>query len=144
MFNLNKMKNRSAVLFLVLVVLLIVVILANIMLGIVSSQSRLTHHQVSRIQAYYASMGGMNYALDMLRRGIWVTPSASFPYYTKTICRSAGCDVLEGELPKSIHNVTIEVAYRGNNPSAQSNNCKNCNPPSGVNTCICIVSDYTN
>lgn len=136
------MKNKSAVLFLVLVVLLIVVILANILLGIVSSQSRLTHHQVSRIQAYYASMGGMNYAFDMLRRGDWPTPAPG-GYYTKTICRS-GCTINDGDMPKSVHNVTIEIVGRPGNSGAQSVNCKSCNPPSGVDTCICIVSDYTN
>ncbi len=53
----------------VLGTILIIVVLANVILSIILSQTRLTHHQISRIQAYYAALGGMNYALDMLRRG---------------------------------------------------------------------------
>ena len=60
-------KRKGAVLFIVLGTILIVMILANIILNIMLSQSRLTQHQVSRIQAYYASLAGMNYALEEIR-----------------------------------------------------------------------------
>ena len=68
------MKNnkKGAILFIVLAVILVVVILSGVILSIISSQSRLTHHQVSRIKAYYASRGVMNYALEMLRTNAWV------------------------------------------------------------------------
>lgn len=68
--------RKGVILFIVLSVVLVVVILSGVILTIISSQSRLTHHQVSRIKAYYASKGIMNYALEMLRIGTWV-PNAS-------------------------------------------------------------------
>lgn len=61
--------SKGVVLLIVLGTILIVVVLAAIVLRTVTSQSRLTHHQVSRIKAYYASKGIMNYAQDMLRKG---------------------------------------------------------------------------
>lgn len=61
--------EKAIVLFIVLATIFIVILLANILLGIMASQSRLTHHKVSRIQAYYAAMAGVNYALEMLRVG---------------------------------------------------------------------------
>ena len=64
--------KRGVALFIVLGTILVVVILANIVLNIILSQSRLTHHQISRIRAYYASLAGMNYALEQLRTGTWV------------------------------------------------------------------------
>ena len=45
--------------------------LAVVVLRIISSQSRLTHHQVGRIQALYAGKAGVVFAVDMLRKGTW-------------------------------------------------------------------------
>jgi Tfp pilus assembly protein PilX len=127
--------NKGIVLFIVLMTFLIVVILANIMLGIMSSQSRLTHHQVSRIQAYYADYGAMNYAFDKIRRMDWPmpTPGTSYP---RMICAAAGpgCTDIEVDLPRSVANVLITVSSRGVN---------NCNPPGDVPYCIRSVSTYT-
>ena len=58
-------------LVLVLAVLFFVIVVANIVLILFSSQARLSHHQVSRIQAYYAGMAGINYAFEQLRIGNW-------------------------------------------------------------------------
>ncbi|MFA5287045.1 MAG: hypothetical protein WC394_02090 [Candidatus Omnitrophota bacterium] len=71
------MKNnkKGVILFIVLAVVMIVVILSGVILSIISSQSRLTNHQVSRIKAYYAAKGIMNYALERLRTGDWVPTS---------------------------------------------------------------------
>lgn len=63
--------KKGVALFIVLGTILIVVILANVVLNIILSQSRLTHHQVSRIRAYYAGLAGMNFALEQLRTGTW-------------------------------------------------------------------------
>lgn len=97
----------------VLSTIFIVVILANVVLTLITSQSRLTHHQVSRIQAYYAAQAGMNYAIEMLRLGDanWI-PSPDAPPTTRvrTLCR--GCtppDVDEPDLPGSVQSVTITV-----------------------------------
>jgi len=65
------MHKKGTALFIVLAVLLIVVVLANVILSIVSSHSRSTHHQTSRIQAYYAAQAGMVYAMEKLRTGAW-------------------------------------------------------------------------
>jgi Tfp pilus assembly protein PilX len=71
----SKSARRGVALFIVLGTILIVVILANVVLNIILSQSRLTHHQISRIRAYYAGLAGMNYALEQLRTGAWVYSS---------------------------------------------------------------------
>ena len=73
---------------LVLGTLLVVVILANVILSIILSQSRLTHHQVSRIQAYYAAQAGMNLAFEQLRTGNWSTGNY-------TLCSSANCSFID-------------------------------------------------
>ncbi|MCX5705542.1 MAG: hypothetical protein NTZ92_05760 [Candidatus Omnitrophica bacterium] len=63
----------------VLATILIVVILASIIFGLVLSQSRLTHHQVSRIQAYYANQAAINFALENLRTSVWTTADCPPP-----------------------------------------------------------------
>jgi len=86
---------------------MVVSVLATVMLRIISHQSRLTHHQVSRIQAQYAAKAALVYTLDKLRRN----DDASWPatgQYTKRMCRS-GCDINEPNLPNSIQRVDITV-----------------------------------
>jgi len=80
--------NKGVILFIVLATVMIVIVLAGVILSIISSQSRLTHHQVSRIKAYYAGKGIMNYALEKLRTGDWV-PNPS-PGANKYACHR-GC-----------------------------------------------------
>jgi Tfp pilus assembly protein PilX len=77
------MKSRRGItLILILAVILVVVWLAHIALVLISSQSRLTHHQVSRIQAFYAAQAGINYALERLRVGDWSpAPASDDTYY---------------------------------------------------------------
>ncbi len=73
-----KLKERGVALFVVLATIFVVVLLANICLNIMVSQSRLTHHKVNRIQAYYAGWAVINYAQEELRRGKWTAPSVHF------------------------------------------------------------------
>ncbi len=126
--------NKTGVaLFIVLATLFIVLILGNVILNIISSQTRLTHHQVSRIQAYYAAQAGINYAFESLRSGSWPPPPAggSTGY---SLC-SSGCDVNEPDLPHSVSNVTIVVADR---------NAPGCVPPAaGIPVCIKATATYT-
>src|SRR3989338_8459923 len=61
--------KRGVVLFIVLGTLLVVVSLATVILSLILSHARLTHHQTSRIHAYYAALAGMNYAIEKLRVG---------------------------------------------------------------------------
>ena len=70
MFKLRK-GNKGLTVVLVLMTIFLVVLLANILLIVITSQSRLTHHKVSRIRAYYAAMAGINLAIDNLRRNTW-------------------------------------------------------------------------
>ncbi|PIP19345.1 MAG: hypothetical protein COT38_01730 [Candidatus Omnitrophica bacterium CG08_land_8_20_14_0_20_41_16] len=72
--------KRGFILFIVLSTVLIVAMLAGVILSMISSQSRLTNHQVSRIKAYYAGKGMMNYTLEMLRGGTWTLPSSGVYY----------------------------------------------------------------
>ncbi|MBI4707880.1 MAG: hypothetical protein HY761_08155 [Candidatus Omnitrophica bacterium] len=70
-----KIRNnrQGAALILILGVILIITLLANVILTILSSQARLTHHQINRIRAYYANFAGINLALEKLRTGQWLS-----------------------------------------------------------------------
>jgi Tfp pilus assembly protein PilX len=85
------MNTKGVAFILVLTFILAVVIMANIALVIISSQTRLTHHQISRIHAIFAAEAGINYALAQLNTGAWGTGSY-------TICKS-GCDFDDGDIP---------------------------------------------
>jgi Tfp pilus assembly protein PilX len=63
---------KGVALVLVLATILVAVILGTAIIKLMSSQARLTHHQLSRIQAYYASQAAINYAREKLRTGAWV------------------------------------------------------------------------
>lgn len=82
--------EKGVVLLIVIATIMVIVILSGAILSIISSQSRLTHHQISRIKAYYAGKGIMNYAQDMLRQGIWVADAASNRYACHRDCSGLG------------------------------------------------------
>jgi Tfp pilus assembly protein PilX len=105
-----RIDKKGVALMMVLVILLVVVILANVLLTIITSQARLTHHQVSRLRAYYVAQAGMNLALENLRTGAWTAPG------TYQLCRS-GCtppNVTDSEMP---YNVTIAIGNQIIDPS---------------------------
>ena len=83
----------------VLALILLVVTLSNVGIILIRSQSQLTQHQVSRIQAYYAAQAGLNYTREQLRTGAWGTG-------TYTFCRS-GCTINDSDLPPYTVTVTI-------------------------------------
>ena len=94
--------KKGAMLFIVLATLLVVATLANGILTFVLSHYRHTHHQVTRIQAYYAAMAGMVLAMDNLRSGSWTTG-------TYQLCKS-GCvapNVNDADIP---YNVTMAIS----------------------------------
>lgn len=67
-----RVRNTSAIaLLLVLVTIVVVVIVANAALRLMLNQYRLSHHQTSRVRAYYASLAGMNLALEKIRLNEW-------------------------------------------------------------------------
>ena len=95
--------EKGVAMLIVIGTLMVVMILANVILQIMSNQSRLTHHQLSRIQAYYAGMAGINYALEKLRQNdaAWTV---------------AGNHVITENFPSSIASVTVSVGDPVNSP----------------------------
>lgn len=89
-------RNKGVILFVVLFSLLIVVILTFAILEIIINQSRLTLNQLTRIQAYYATLAGMNLALENLRTGIWTASG------TYTLCCGIGCNVNDCSIPWTV------------------------------------------
>ena len=121
----QKQDKKGIVLLIVIGTVFIVIFLANVVLSIITSQSRLTHHQVSRIQAYYASMAGINYALEQLRIGNWIAG---------TDCPSPGCqvpfDLTNDFRPPSINSVSVIIRASG------SAGC------SGNSACVSATANY--
>ena len=105
-----RFNKKGIMLFIVLGTLLVVMTFASIILSLILSHARLTHHQTSRIQAHYAAMAGINYALEKLRLGN--DPNWQAGTYTHKLCRS-GCaeagDINDSDLPSSIQRVEITV-----------------------------------
>ena len=109
--------RKGVILFIVLGTIIVVATLSTVILRIILSQTRLTHHQVSRIQAQYAAKAGINYALEMLRTNDPDWPSTG--EYTRIMRRSGSSspDFNEPSLPASIDNVEITVYSPGTGPS---------------------------
>ena len=126
--------KRAIVLIMVLATLLVVAILATILLNIILSHSRLTHHQVSRIQAYYAAMAGMNYTLEQLRTGAWTFSPNSCP-------DPAGCNLSDPDFPPTIQSVRVVFCPQGQVCNGAT---ASCNPPvgSGINFCVNSTANY--
>jgi len=122
---------KGVALFIVLGSIVIVISLASVILTIVSSQSRFTHHQVSRIQAFYAAQAAVNYAMDKLRIG---SPSG---WSVGVNCQpsSAGCDLpTDSDFPASIiQPVKIFISPAGSS---------GCNSP-GSTACVSAMATYT-
>jgi len=125
--------KRGIALFLVLTMFLTVVILANAILTLMLSQSRLTHHQVSRIQAYYASMAGINYAYDKLRSGSWVAGTDC-----DTGCALPTDTSFPLNITATIHPVSITIKT----PQSTNSGGPCYNPPGNCN-CITVETIYT-
>jgi len=76
-----KRGRKGVILFLVMGTIMVVAVLSIVILRIIASQSRLTHHKVSRIRAYYASKAGMNLAISKLQNGAWTQEDSTIKYY---------------------------------------------------------------
>jgi len=112
--------KKGAILVIVIGLIMVVSALTTVILRIIVNQARLTHHQVSRIQAQYAAKAGVFYALDKLRRNdnavCW--PSAGpFPYTRYMKSSGSGCDIVEPNLPSSVSQVEITVSGPNTGPS---------------------------
>ena len=129
-------KNRRGILlFIVLATIIIVTTLSITILRIVLSQRRLTHHQVTRVQAQYVAKAGMVYALEMLRTGVWT--------YSPNTCPSpAGCVVTDNAFPTTIVNRQFRVIF-----CAPGSTCppalKACTPPAGSTFCVNSTAVFT-
>jgi Tfp pilus assembly protein PilX len=104
------MNKKGVALYFVLAIVLIMVILANIILNFITSQNRLTTHQVKRVQAIYAAQAGVNYAIEQLRlnNGAYAGAGASI----HRICGPAfavGCEFTEPTFPPSINFVDVNI-----------------------------------
>jgi hypothetical protein len=110
--------KKGIVLYMVLVSILAALVLASSILNIILSQSSFSHHEASRVQAYYAALAGANYALERLRSGNEPSCWSTSGTYTRKICRSGGtctdpCDPIDDTLPRIISQITIDVGGTG-------------------------------
>jgi Tfp pilus assembly protein PilX len=114
------MSRRGVALYLVLAILLVVTILTSAILTLISSQTKLSNHQIRRTQAYYAAQAGINYALEQLRLNTtgWVPPDNT-TQLVRYMCRDGNppCpinppNVSESSLPGSINYVKIFIGPR--------------------------------
>jgi len=109
----NPEANESGiVLIIVLAIILVVVILSGAMLRTIISQSRLTHHQVSRIKAYYAGKGMMNYVQDMLRKGTWTADATNKKYACHRDCSGLGVPAPNYIIPTDndiLYNILVTI-----------------------------------
>jgi hypothetical protein len=125
----NKKKNSGVALFFVVLTVVVVLVLSVVILSTMSNQSRLTHHQISRIQAYYASLASINYSLEMLRIGLpngWSTASCPSP---------AGCTMpADLSFPNTVISRKVFFIPAGT---------AGCNPPGNTGICIQADTDYT-
>jgi hypothetical protein len=116
--------DRSGiVLYLVMAVLIVTVMVAGMFLNLILSHSRLTHHTVSRTQAYYAARLGMNYAIEMLSKN--ETGWTDSDPFNRTICASDSCYKKESDLPATINNITIYVGNLSDTANCMGVRCLN-------------------
>lgn len=125
--------NKGVILVMVLAVVLVIVTLANIVVAFISSQTRLTSHQMARIQAYYAARAGMFLAIDKLREGDW-NPNLPLDYCIN--CTAGAPPPRRYSDPNIPYAVIIELTPAGN---------PGCNIPPAPPGGACIVSrvDYS-
>jgi len=136
-----KIKQKGIVLVLVLATILIVVLLGIAVLNIISSQSRLTHHQLSRIQAYYANRAAINYAIERLRIG---GPPAVGGWVAGTNCQF-GSPCTESDVGLNLAGVNGDFkspALTGISLIIRADSDPACLSP-GVAACISCTATYT-
>lgn len=123
--------KKGVILLIVLGTIMVVFVLAAVIIKTVSSQSRLTHHQISRLRAYYASKAGMNLVFYKLRTGAWTQDNTVTKYYCINGKVDAAVACLETIADSKIpYNVQIAILPKSN-------------PGINGTTRIDIKSDYT-
>ncbi len=121
------LNNKAVVLYMVLATILIVALLASILLNLTLSQARLTHHEVSRIQGFFAAKAGLVYAYEQLRSGAWPTSS------------STSFNLYDNDFPSSVVNKTVAITVT----PVGGSGCLATKIPSGVAGCINSTATYT-
>lgn len=139
--------NKGIVLVIVLATILVSVLLATAVMNLITNQSRLTHHQLSRIQAYYASKAAVTYAQEMLRIGLaaggWAVPAAgtSTTYSTST-GTNFGFNLATDFRPASITEIELVITPAQN--TVYISGIDNCyRSPLDTKVCITCKSTYT-
>mgnify|MGYP001608167276 CR=1 FL=1 len=120
-----RIRQKGVIMYLVLVSVLMTIVLAGIILNIITSNARFSHHQVSRVQAYYAAMAGVNYAVERLRSGSEASCWPATGIISRKICRTGGtcisvCDPIDDTLPPSISQIDISVSDWAGSPSKRT------------------------
>lgn len=130
--------KKGVVLVIVLGTILVTALLANAVIHLISSQSRLTHHQLSRIQAYYATKAAVTYAQEQLRAGAWV---AGTNCTVASPCNAAnvGLNLAADFRPASVTGISLVIT-----PAQGTNNTQPCyRNPLDTKACISCTSTYT-
>ncbi|MDD5500872.1 MAG: hypothetical protein PHH57_04205 [Candidatus Omnitrophica bacterium] len=132
-----KSKKNGVVLFIVLGVIIVVTALSTVILRILLNQLRLTHHQVSRIQAHYAAKAGVVYALEKIRIGDWSAGSTCTESSPCTMTFSTG-DFIPAVLISPTNGVSIIIRQ-----PQYSNSSAPCYYPPGGSACVSATATYT-
>lgn len=145
----DRFRKRGVVLVIVLCTLLVVIGLATVVLSFILTHARLSYHNTSRIQAYYASMSGINYALEQLRTGEWTySPINSCPDGEEDdniACTLEDTDGFQTDFPTSIKGKTVYIVFcpAGQTCFGTRSIYAVCNPPAGLSFCINATTTYT-
>ncbi len=133
----TRFNKKGVVLLIVLGTLLVVVSLTTVILSLILSHARLTHHQTGRIQANYAALAGTNYALEMLRIGAagggWVAGTNCTPSSPCTMSFADG-DFKPSILVSPTNGVLITIIPYGST---------GCTASPGNTTCVSAKATYT-
>ncbi len=136
--------KRGIAIYLVLGALIMAVVLAKVILNLILNQASITHHRLSRVQAYYASLAGMNYALEKLRTGQWVVGN--------DCTNAAPCNVnfeRYYDFPASISYFNnssqkqFQITICNHGDTYEGSECNTTNLPAGTNTCVYSTVKYT-
>jgi len=130
--------KKGVAIFMVLATIMIVVVLANVVLAIISNQSRITRHEVGRVQAYYAAQAGLVFALERLRNGSWTYSG------TNSCPNGTPCLITDnGFAPYVVGNQVAVIFCASGSSCSVGTSIVSCNPPSGINFCVQSFVNYT-
>lgn len=131
--------NKGIAIYLVLGALIMAVVLAKVILNLIFNQANIGHHRQGRVQAYYASLAGMNYAIEKLRNGSWTAGDCTV---------GAPCYIPEDEFPPTIEsfdgsgNRQFRIIFcPAGSDCGGDFDCLS--PPAGATVCVYSSVQYT-